>query len=109
MAAASTWGEGGGGVLNNHAPYRATSAIRTYSAIAMPCDIFSLSSQVLDAFKAGAPVPMNKWGSKPMNGQLSCEGPLGKTSLKAGDAREPCCRDLPKKVDPQTVKAHMMY
>ena len=24
---------------------------------------------------------MGRWGSLPMNGQVSCEGPLGKTSL----------------------------
>ena len=26
---------------------------------------------------------MGRWGSLPMNGQVSCEGPLGKTSLFA--------------------------
>jgi len=51
---------------------------------------------------------MNKWGSKPMNGQLSSEGPLGKTTLK-GAVVPPPCRDLPRKVDPATVKKHMMY
>merc|ERR1719198_1343981 len=37
--------------------------------------------QILEACKAGAPPPTNKWGSLPMNGQLSCEGPQGKTTL----------------------------
>ena len=36
---------------------------------------------LLEACKAGKPPPMGKWGSLPMNGQVSCEGPLGKTSL----------------------------
>lgn len=36
---------------------------------------------------------MNKWGSLPMNGQISCEGPMGKTTLKDAP-REPFCRDL---------------
>jgi NADH dehydrogenase (ubiquinone) flavoprotein 2 len=64
--------------------------------------------EVLESCKAGKPIPMNKWGSKPMNGQLSCEGPLGKTSL-TGTPSGPQCRELPKKVDPKTVKEHMMY
>ena len=65
--------------------------------------------KVLEACKAGKPIPMTKWGSKPMNGQLSCEGPAGKTTLK-GPPPGPACRELPaKKVDPATVKAHMMY
>jgi hypothetical protein len=37
---------------------------------------------------AGTPPPMGKWGSLPMNGQVSCEGPQGKTSL-FGDAPGP--------------------
>ncbi len=36
---------------------------------------------LLEACKAGNPPKMGKWGSLPMNGQVSCEGPLGKTSL----------------------------
>eukprot|EP00924_Labyrinthula_sp_SR-Ha-C_P010650 snap_masked-scaffold_49-processed-gene-0.20-mRNA-1 protein AED:0.40 eAED:0.40 QI:0/-1/0/1/-1/1/1/0/271 len=38
--------------------------------------------ELLEACKKGNPPKMNKWGSLPMNGQLSCEGPQGKTSLK---------------------------
>ena len=38
---------------------------------------------MLEACKAGNPPKMGKWGSLPMNGQVSCEGPLGKTSLKS--------------------------
>lgn len=37
--------------------------------------------ELLEACKAGKPPKMGKWGSLPMNGQVSCEGPLGKTSL----------------------------
>ena len=37
--------------------------------------------QLLEACKKDDPPKMAKWGSLPMNGQLSCEGPLGKTSL----------------------------
>ena len=64
---------------------------------------------ILEAYAAGKPVPLTKWGSKPMNGQLSCEGPLGKTSLLAGPPPPPPTRDLQPKVDPASVKAHMMY
>ena len=54
---------------------------------------------------------MGKWGSLPMNGQVSCEGPLGKTSF----VEEP---EVPKvdknrfkdgNVDPASVKEHMAY
>jgi len=63
---------------------------------------------VLESCKAGKPIPMNKWGSKPMNGQLSCEGPLGQTTLK-GEPTGPQCRELPQKVDPASIKKTMMY
>merc|ERR1719424_1003574 len=36
---------------------------------------------LLDACKSGDMPPLTKWGSLPMNGQLSCEGPMGKTTL----------------------------
>lgn len=45
--------------------------------------------------------PLNKWASKPMNGQLSCEGPYGLNVLK--EIHGPQCRELPKTVDPATV------
>lgn len=38
--------------------------------------------ELLELCKAGKKPPMGKWGSLPMNGQVSCEGPMGKTSLK---------------------------
>jgi NADH dehydrogenase (ubiquinone) flavoprotein 2 len=65
--------------------------------------------QVLESCKAGKPLPMTKWGSLPMNGQLSCEGPLGKTSLKSVRDSAVPTRELKPKVDPASVKKHMMY
>jgi len=60
------------------------------------------------------PIPLGKWGSLPMNGQVSCEGPLGKTSLltvpqpfQVDMSRFDV--DLDKKVDPASVKKHMAY
>ena len=38
--------------------------------------------ELLELCKAGKKPPMGKWGSLPMNGQVSCEGPMGKTTLK---------------------------
>lgn len=66
--------------------------------------------KLLRACKEGKPPPMGKWGSLPMNGQVSCEGPKGKTSLAS----------IPKvavdktrfeggEVDPASVKKHMAY
>ena len=65
--------------------------------------------EVLEACKKGKPIPMTQWGSKPMNGQLSCEGPLGKTSLKQPRVTPVPTRELSGKVDPVSVKKHMMY
>jgi len=66
--------------------------------------------ELLEACKKGTPPPMNKWGSLPMNGQLSCEGPLGKTSLHEIMGPGFMMRtDLEAKVDPSTVKDHMNY
>ena len=56
--------------------------------------------------------PLTKWGSLPLNGQLSCEGPQGKSTLLAGplNTAEPNMRDdLEAKVDPATVARHMHY
>jgi NADH dehydrogenase (ubiquinone) flavoprotein 2 len=65
---------------------------------------------VLKACAAGKPLPMTKWGSRPMNGQLSCEGPQGKTTLVDGPTRAPYCRELPsERVAPESVKQSMMY
>ena len=67
--------------------------------------------ELLEACKAGKPPPMGKWGSLPMNGQVSCEGPKGKTSLVDGPPAPPPMRELPKEgqIDPASVKAHMHY
>jgi NADH dehydrogenase (ubiquinone) flavoprotein 2 len=54
---------------------------------------------------------MTKWGSRPMNGQLSCEGPLGKTTLLGaapGETPIPV-RELKAKTDPASVRKAMMY
>jgi NADH dehydrogenase (ubiquinone) flavoprotein 2 len=65
---------------------------------------------LIAACKAGKPPAMGKWGSLPMNGQVSCEGPQGKTSLKDGPPPPAACRtDFTPKVDPASVKAHMCY
>ena len=65
--------------------------------------------EVLESCRAGKPIPMTKWGSRPMNGQLSCEGPLGKTSLFTPRVEPVPTRELKAKVDPAAVKKHMMY
>ena len=83
---------------------------------------------LLDACKEGKMPPLTKWGSLPMNGQLSCEGPLGKTSLnnpphapgfgmrddmdtimeQGEDGAAAKKVDRPK-MDPVAIKEHMMY
>lgn len=67
--------------------------------------------ELLEACKKGTPPPMNKWGSLPMNGQLSCEGPQGKTTLKSekygpGDFVR---TDLKPTVDPASIRNAMFY
>lgn len=64
--------------------------------------------EMLQACEKDEPLPMKTWGSRPMNGQESCEGPQGKTTLST--VVGPTCRELPKgEVDPASVKQHMMY
>jgi NADH dehydrogenase (ubiquinone) flavoprotein 2 len=67
--------------------------------------------QLLKACQAGSPPPMGVWGSLPMNGQVSCEGPLGKTTLKWKEPIVPAVAAdrFEKKVDPASVKQHMGY
>ena len=56
------------------------------------------------------PIPMGKWGSLPMNGQVSCEGPLGKTSLDTIQAPKFDRKRFESgDVDPAKVKEHMAY
>jgi NADH dehydrogenase (ubiquinone) flavoprotein 2 len=67
--------------------------------------------QLIRACQNGTPPPMGVWGSLPLNGQVSCEGPLGKTSLLA-PATAPTVdtnRFSNGKVDPASVKKHMAY
>jgi NADH dehydrogenase (ubiquinone) flavoprotein 2 len=69
--------------------------------------------ELIEACKNGTPPPVGKWGSLPMNGQVSCEGPLGKTSL-LGEAPGPGAlmrpdSDLAPKVNPADVKKTMGY
>jgi len=69
--------------------------------------------ELLEACKAGKPPRMGKWGSLPMNGQVSCEGPLGKTSLK-GPPPGPGANfrtdtKLEPKIDPAQVMKEMGY
>lgn len=69
--------------------------------------------ELLKACQAGKPPPMGKWGSLPMNGQVSCEGPQGKTSLFSeppgpGSFMRPDS-ELEPKVNPADVKKHMRY
>lgn len=67
--------------------------------------------ELLEACKKGTPPAMNKWGSLPMNGQLSCEGPQGKTTLKSKphEAGAFMRTDLKPQVDPATVRDAMYY
>ena len=69
--------------------------------------------ELLDLCKAGKKPPMGKWGSLPMNGQVSCEGPQGKTSLKdkplgPGDLFRTDIK-LEKAVNPAQVAIDMGY
>ena len=82
---------------------------------------------LLDACKEGKMPQLTKWGSLPMNGQLSCEGPMGKTSLnnpphapgfgmrddmdtmKVTDEDGKTTEEARPKIEPVTVKTHMMY
>lgn len=65
--------------------------------------------ELLDMCKEGKMPPMGKWGSLPLNGQVSCEGPKGKTSLFKIPGPPPMRNDLKGDVDPASVKEHMVY
>lgn len=75
--------------------------------------------QLLDACARGEKPAMTKWGSLPMNGQLSCEGPLGnKHALVDGPPEIGGGKDTRFRkdgvldgvqVEPASVKEHMMY
>lgn len=66
--------------------------------------------ELLEACKKGIPPPMGKWGSLPMNGQVSCEGPAGKTTL-LGEPIFPKIREggFNGTVDPKSIKEQMSY
>jgi len=76
--------------------------------------------ELLNLCKEGNPPEMGKWGSLPMNGQISCEGPQGKTSLFDGPPPPAPMRTdvfgdpewkpgMEGSVDPASVKEHMCY
>lgn len=70
--------------------------------------------ELLDACKRDEPPKMNKWGSLPMNGQLSCEGPTGKTTLLWDKPPAPGTfmrpdEELKPQIDPKTIKEEMLY
>nr|CCA19114.1 NADH dehydrogenase flavoprotein 2 putative [Albugo laibachii Nc14] len=72
------------------------------------------TKELLEACKCGQPPKMSKWGSLPLNGQLSCEGPQGKTSLLWDKHPPPGFRmrpdsELQPKVDPKKIKEEMLY
>jgi len=75
------------------------------------CLTVKTTIELLEACKAGNPPKPGRWGSLPMNGQVSCEGPMGKTSLKEEPPKPGFMmrKDLEKKVDPVSVKDHMGY
>lgn len=67
--------------------------------------------ELLELMKQDKLPPVGKWGSLPMNGQVSCEGPLGKTSLFTAPVPPKVDPDRFKDgaVDPASVKKHMAY
>ncbi len=72
--------------------------------------------ELLEACKNDQPPPMGKWGSLPMNGQLSCEGPQGPTTLstdaevekKPGAFMRPE-EELKPQMNPADLKKHFGY
>jgi NADH dehydrogenase (ubiquinone) flavoprotein 2 len=67
--------------------------------------------ELLELCKQGKAPKMGKWGSLPMNGQVSSEGPLGKTSLFTIPGEDHMFRkdDLTPRVKPADVAKHMGY
>ena len=63
--------------------------------------------KLLDACAAGEPPVMTYFGSRPMNGQYSCEGPQGKKSLLTNTKAGQGMRELKPKVDPASVMVEM--
>lgn len=66
--------------------------------------------QLLDRLIKDGPMPMTYYGSRPLNGQYSCEGPLGATTLTSPPPGvERFTRELPNNVDPAEVGKQMNY
>jgi len=67
--------------------------------------------ELLDLMKQDKLPEVGKWGSLPMNGQVSCEGPLGKHSLLKTPVPPKVDPERFKagEVDPASVKTHMAY
>jgi NADH dehydrogenase (ubiquinone) flavoprotein 2 len=63
--------------------------------------------ELLEACKKGQAPQMGRWGSLPMNGQVSCEGPKGKTSLFAKASEESPATHFRK--DDLTPKVQILY
>ena len=60
--------------------------------------------ELLEACKRGEKHEMGRWGSLPMNGQVSCEGPRGKTSLGNGPPAARRAGGHEGEVDPASVR-----
>jgi NADH dehydrogenase (ubiquinone) flavoprotein 2 len=85
--------------------------LHRYPRLFQECLTPASTIELLEACKKGNPPKMGRWGSLPMNGQVSCEGPHGKTTLKE-PAPAPgfmMRKDLDGNVDPATVKRDMHY
>ena len=74
-------------------PNRNSPAARCRPPRDQECLTPETTLEMLKACEADEPLPMKTWGSRPMNGQESCEGPQGQTTL-AGKITGPICRDL---------------
>ena len=74
-------------------PNRNSPAARCRPPRDQECLTPETTLDMLKACEADEPLPMKTWGSRPMNGQESCEGPQGQTTL-AGKITGPICRDL---------------
>jgi len=64
--------------------------------------------QLLDHLREKGPMPLTKYGSLCLNGQYSCEGPLGKTSLFGEPTGlDKYSREFPQNVNPADVMEEM--
>lgn len=91
--------------------HRLSSVFTSLPRFFQECLTPASTIELLEACKKGNPPKMGRWGSLPMNGQVSCEGPHGKTTLKE-PAPAPgfmMRKDLDGNVDPATVKRDMHY